>query len=259
MGSSPRVRGRLTDTLHRRAGQGLIPACAGQTVERRVADGHAGAHPRVCGADGLNHWEPGTLAGSSPRVRGRPQLRAGHRGLPGLIPACAGQTSYTMLNLEADGAHPRVCGADTKYNVTIKTFPGSSPRVRGRQYALAVRDRLRGLIPACAGQTDGGRCGKGSGEGSSPRVRGRHHACQASPTTHRAHPRVCGADIPEAVGRRAGEGLIPACAGQTRQTKRVWSAVRAHPRVCGADCRLVFFVPASVGLIPACAGQTTAR
>ena len=50
-GSSPRVRGRRstkTSTPHRR---GLIPASAGQTVEKAGTAKPATAHPRECGAD----------------------------------------------------------------------------------------------------------------------------------------------------------------------------------------------------------------
>ena len=194
MGSSPRVRGR-------RANKG-----AGHV-------GH-GAHPRVCGADSPCAFATASADGSSPRVRGRRWQTATKSRCPRLIPACAGQTGHGLLRCDVSGAHPRVCGADEWDTTQDLDVTGSSPRVRGRRRSAAVARRLRGLIPACAGQTP------------MPRVLWRRV---------RAHPRVCGADasIPETWGAQPGSsprvrgrrvprrgtvpptGLIPACAGQT--------------------------------------------
>ena len=193
-GSSPRVRGRLALLCRRERATRLIPACAGQT-----------------------------------------RCRVGRcRRRRGLIPACAGQTAPRLRGHTMVRAHPRVCGADTKYNVTIKTFPGSSPRVRGRRHGNFGLRADTGLIPACAGQTEG---------------------VKAAGAAAGAHPRVCGADIRQAGTRLSRSGssprvrgrpgglhfesslprLIPACAGQTSLTRFFVRMSRAHPRVCGAD------------------------
>ena len=69
-----------------------------------------GAHPRVCGENGPGQAWAETVAGSSPRVRGKQlgfQLLALRHGL---IPACAGKTAKTMAGLGVGEAHPRVCG-----------------------------------------------------------------------------------------------------------------------------------------------------
>ena len=50
-GSSPRVRGRLLREHDFGVIEGLIPACAGQTLEHATARTAVAAHPRVCGAD----------------------------------------------------------------------------------------------------------------------------------------------------------------------------------------------------------------
>ena len=152
---------------------------------------------------------------------------------------------------------------------------GSSPRVRGKRDQPVRHVPVPGLIPACAGKTDG-------------------TATESAPT--RAHPRVCGEnDIlagdtraatgssPRVRGKQAGGllclgpfGLIPACAGKTiRRSRLAWSG-GAHPRVCGEnDCLVVVVVEAEGSsprvrgkrppahrcdrarrLIPACAGKT---
>jgi len=147
--------------------------------------------------------------------------------------------------------------------------------VRGRRHGNFGLRADTGLIPACAGQTEG---------------------VKAAGAAAGAHPRVCGADeddnvgvvnsigsSPRVRGRLMGSigfpswwGLIPACAGQTRTWWRCQPLRRAHPRVCGADKGGTCHVerpggssprvrgrlsPASIscpvsGLIPACAGQT---
>ena len=71
-GSSPRVRGRRSSLIRLSPAWGLIPACAGQTGALVTGGAHAGAHPRVCGAD----CEHGGCSS----------------GVFRLIPACAGQT-----------------------------------------------------------------------------------------------------------------------------------------------------------------------
>ena len=111
---------------------------------------------------------------------------------------------------------------------------GSSPRVRGKPFALQVEMAYRRIIPASAGQTrtamtrarahaDHPReCGANltrshnseNWSGSSPRVRGK--------------PRRC----PQACARRR---IIPASAGQTWWQAWRWTATPDHPRECGAN------------------------
>ena len=156
----------------------------------------------------------GILAGSSPRVRGKPVDEGLHRGRGGLIPACAGKTgpSYGVMGLWA--AHPRVCGENVGGAVQAVAAVGSSPRVRGKRWGVRPTEFLGGLIPACAGKT-----------------------CRAGPPTGSpaAHPRVCGENdtrapppaaligsSPRVRGKHEAKeieegdiGLIPACAGKT--------------------------------------------
>ena len=55
----------------------------------------SGAHPRVCGENGLGCAVKGGESGSSPRVRGKLSPSRRVASSSGLIPACAGKTYYT--------------------------------------------------------------------------------------------------------------------------------------------------------------------
>ena len=170
-GSSPRVRGKQ---MHDRFGcvfGGLIPACAGKTVQELVCDALEWAHPRVCGENLFASFIVLAVLGSSPRVRGKPiSLHPSFLG-SGLIPACAGKTTLVRRCCMSARAHPRVCGENTKWCCLRLSIAGSSPRVRGKPRGSRLIRIGERLIPACAGKTR--------------RARRRDASTQA-------HPRVCG-------------------------------------------------------------------
>ena len=236
------------------------------------------AHPRGCGADGVDPKVSRKVLGSSPRVRGRlRQVRLDFTN-SGLIPAGAGQTQRRTLRSAIARAHPRGCGADRPCPGSRMSPGGSSPRVRGRHGDMVVLYPHEGLIPAGAGQTA---------------------ATLIWMCPPWAHPRGCGADTcfllnascsvgssPRVRGRQSPShkwvscgGLIPAGAGQTPSPGGSTPGHGAHPRGCGADTLVVVdkqhakgssprvrgrlavhgdFV-GSEGLIPAGAGQTGSR
>ena len=92
VGSSPRVRGTLRASASRLCRHGIIPACAGNTLEPRTRQGTCGDHPRVCGEHLVNGREQLVLMGSSPRVRGTRDKDFPAAARSGIIPACAGNT-----------------------------------------------------------------------------------------------------------------------------------------------------------------------
>ena len=112
--------------------------------------------------------------GSSPRVRGKPNIRTQFTDNRGLIPACAGKTAPRVADRRDERAHPRVCGENPTITHSRVLGTGSSPRVRGKQAGTSLLGDGRGLIPACAGKT------------------------KTIFTTSRpsaAHPRVCGENV----------------------------------------------------------------
>ena len=154
-GSSPRGRGKLvaprTDLLR----EGLIPAWAGKTASAHATTLLTQAHPRVGGENLKLASTPLPDPGSSPRGRGKLEVRLlGRRGL-GLIPAWAGKTLCFQPSALLGGAHPRVGGENRGLEAVCPILEGSSPRGRGKLGLGIKLTNDTGLIPAWAGKTVG--------------------------------------------------------------------------------------------------------
>ena len=130
--------------------------------------------------------------GSSPHVRGALNHSQDCKNRQGIIPACAGSTCLSMMELNAGRDHPRMCGEhsfvfcrrgvrqgssphvrgaqDGKWFCYQETV-GSSPHVRGARNACTMPCSRFGIIPACAGST---------------------HSADYPEFPNRDHPRMCG-------------------------------------------------------------------
>ena len=91
-GSSPHVRGTHLDPDQARQGQGIIPACAGNTPVYAASVFEVWDHPRMCGEHHSTRKPRQMAGGSSPHVRGTHLRLMQHIDLSGIIPACAGNT-----------------------------------------------------------------------------------------------------------------------------------------------------------------------
>ena len=101
-GSSPRVRGKLIGCAGVRVDDGLIPACAGKTVNIPHCICEEPAHPRACGENFYDIQPGDVLCGSSPRMRGKPHNHLQTALIYGLIPAHAGKTmAWNVMQLTA--------------------------------------------------------------------------------------------------------------------------------------------------------------
>ena len=150
-GSSPHVRGALSKARTPRSELGIIPACAGSTLGSQELKNRLGIipacagstpcrawsrrgvwdHPRMCGEHVIALRGGLRELGSSPHVRGALlHLRVDARN-GGIIPACAGSTSMTMLTCEPVWDHPRMCGEHGLPDRLDYPDQGSSPHVRG--------------------------------------------------------------------------------------------------------------------------------
>ncbi len=132
LGSSPQVRGRFGFSSCWLDLCGLIPAGAGQIQQADQQKHGTGAHPRRCGADGIDRAVDDCFDGSSPQVRGRLCNHSREPFAVGLIPAGAGQMPTSKTSFTATRAHPRRCGADDSRCKLDFVRRGSSPQVRGR-------------------------------------------------------------------------------------------------------------------------------
>ena len=131
-GSSPRVRGKRLGPRRRSRPRRIIPASAGQTRSGVAVWAFIADHPRECGANRLVSCICWSMAGSSPRVRGKLiEWSFPHAGLR-IIPASAGQTSGRVCRSACRPDHPRECGANVGASLACVKFDGSSPRVRGK-------------------------------------------------------------------------------------------------------------------------------
>ena len=110
MGSSPRMRGTHGPYASDSRNMGIIPAYAGNTIgffPTRTADGD---HPRVCGEHEADAHLVDEPAGSSPRMRGTPQIAYRTEAMYAIIPAYAGNTDSLAGVGTVRWDHPRVCG-----------------------------------------------------------------------------------------------------------------------------------------------------
>ncbi len=213
-GSSPHVRGALSQLQCPCRWLGIIPACAGSTRTLRGFRTGRWDHPRMCGEHVVLPPFFWTVSGSSPHVRGA-LVQDFLQGLStGIIPACAGSTVSWRIRRPPCRDHPRMCGEHNRGSSFGQSHKGSSPHVRGARQACDDALQESGIIPACAGSTTVGKtkllfiwdhprmCGEHLPDvslavplpGSSPHVRG---------------ARPCLPLVAEPCG------IIPACAGST--------------------------------------------
>ena len=152
--------------------------------------------------------------GSSPLTRGKLDFLGCVHDVQRLIPAHAGKTGVSFVELQGAWAHPRSRGENASMLTPLIVARGSSPLTRGKPVRLGSGWIVPGLIPAHAGKTatrrragrlfrahprsrgenDGDQLRVEDGGGSSPLTRGK----QGDPA------RVA-----------SGTGLIPAHAGKT--------------------------------------------
>ena len=152
-GSSPRLRGTRPEPWHIQPAGRIIPAPAGNT--RRAGPGRMTRpdHPRACGEHVAWVSGAGSRNGSSPRLRGTPELVALAFGPRRIIPAPAGNTVALCKPPWTCSDHPRACGEHGRENDVVRVVDGSSPRLRGthlQHNRTTLRNRI---IPAPAGNT----------------------------------------------------------------------------------------------------------
>ena len=152
-GSSPRMRGTPRRHASHRGGVGIIPAYAGNTITLSAMHEAYWDHPRVCGEHATGASTQVNCTGSSPRMRGTPVVPPAYPTFTGIIPAYAGNTPRPDPWTGFPGDHPRVCGEHRSLSDLSDLEGGSSPRMRGTPVSRLRFYRIRGIIPAYAGNT----------------------------------------------------------------------------------------------------------
>ena len=278
-GSSPHVRGARGLLLPRGIVLGIIPACAGSTSYLAAIFHLPRDHPRMCGEHRNIIACICVSLGSSPHVRGAQKHCRHRRGVPGIIPACAGSTIRFYPECGGNGDHPRMCGEHSLSINHAGTPVGSSPHVRGAPLRKRGAVGIRRIIPACAGSTCWWRCCCPCWW-DHPRMCGEHTAGVALCLRQkRDHPRMCGehtytaddvvhskGSSPHVRGARLrdyatarGRGIIPACAGSTRLHVRLIWLTWDHPRMCGEHAFALLLLIAFPGSSPHVRGARLAE
>ena len=228
------MRGKLRDSCRRCVGRGITPACAGKTLNLKSFISERKDHPRVCGENLIISRQDLSRRGSPPRVRGKLQAKKKYYEEQRITPACAGKTLGCPAAPTRPEDHPRVCGENSSPFRALILYPGSPPRVRGKQF-WRFSHRLRPRItPACAGKT--GVCAASTHKPEDhPRVCGENYVLGAFSCTSRGSPpRVRGKHV--AVGGFfCAQRITPACAGKTCTESLLKHGREDHPRVCGEN------------------------
>ena len=112
-GSSPHARGTLELVSSVGCSPGIIPACAGNTVQCDRPHRDLRDHPRMRGEHDCSSTPNTHRRGSSPHARGTLIRRDARRWRGGIIPACAGNTIPCRILLPPSRDHPRMRGEHT--------------------------------------------------------------------------------------------------------------------------------------------------
>ena len=238
-GSSPHARGTRKE-LHRSLyDPGIIPACAGNTMTVTGSSSSSGDHPRMRGEHNAEAAANVGTQGSSPHARGT-QRRHEFRLLRfGIIPACAGNTSWLPAGSWWDWDHPRMRGEHAAHYRHLAVHVGSSPHARGTLVWSTVDQTDPGIIPACAGNTAPDRSCDGV-DRDHPRMRGEHNSpdnCAKGYLGSSPHAR--GTRDRASLSPRL-QGIIPACAGNTIIAFGLVEPCGDHPRMRGEHAPRIF-------------------
>ena len=232
-------------------------------------------HPRMCGEHTPDACSSRSMSGSSPHVRGALKTFITPDYFCGIIPACAGSTIICFRTISILRDHPRMCGEHDIIGRADFRRMGSSPHVRGALADAQIIPVLAGIIPACAGSTQGPTTTV-SATRDHPRMCGEHASVVVIPkAVVGSSPHVRGA-LPSITHFLRSFGIIPACAGSTLLNHDIDRDLGDHPRMCGEHYKYVVLKKDGKGssphvrgalsfghterngsgIIPACAGST---
>lgn len=131
----------------------ITPAYAGNTHARNSQSARMRDHPRLRGEYFISPiWLP-RLIQSPPLARGIPRSRSISSLILGITPACAGNTDVAKLWLNGFEDHPRLRGEYSPASALVTVYLGSPPLARGIPCSQGRIIFLKGITPACAGNT----------------------------------------------------------------------------------------------------------
>ena len=170
-GLSPRRRGNLVDDVRGDLAQGSIPAQAGEPCCRQRMRTSIWVYPRAGGGTRSSLLGNFSLLGLSPRRRGNRHERRSVGGVPGSIPAQAGEPRSGRRRRSPRRVYPRAGGGTRKMTGPTSLRTGLSPRRRGNPRCRGRPPARHGSIPAQAGEPIW-KSGSGGRSGVYPRAGG---------------------------------------------------------------------------------------
>ena len=228
------MRGKLRPRRRPLPPRRNIPAYAKKTRRRQIRRHCPPEHPRVCGENLCATWDTQGLAGTSPRMRGKPRQHPptpkGRRN----IPAYAGKTPSKPVPMDKTPEHPRVCGENNMLLINFEPEFGTSPRMRGKPLGVYRGHFMHPEHPRVCGENPTVEPIRTNPRGTSPRMRGKL----------RRRPRH----------RRTGRN-IPAYAGKTNPGMSNAMMAPEHPRVCGENALFPALVRIIEGTSPRMRGK----
>jgi len=171
-GSSPRLRGTLSNFATDQLRERFIPAPAGNALRIKVCVGRAAVHPRACGERARMPNTHSRIAGSSPRLRGTRVWSSAHENRQRFIPAPAGNAAPVISDNVPGSVHPRACGERVDPRRLPATGCGSSPRLRGTLASNRNFNTRTTVHPRACGERGFTESNGLLRPGSSPRLRG---------------------------------------------------------------------------------------
>ena len=131
LGSPPLARGILGHEEYLHWLHGITPACAGNTICSVLNRFINGDHPRLRGEYICIRRKAKCIQGSPPLARGILTNSIIHPLLPGITPACAGNTDEELDIQTLTRDHPRLRGEYQTLTSFISEHKGSPPLARG--------------------------------------------------------------------------------------------------------------------------------
>ena len=233
---------------------GSIPARAGEPHRLAAAGRLPRVYPRACGGTASPRRRQDSPSGLSPRVRGNLRVRRVVGQRRGSIPARAGEPRSRHTPPARDRVYPRACGGTTRRCTSASTRAGLSPRVRGNPQGAQGRERVRGSIPARAGEPDQGGTHDGIDTVYPRACGGTVVGIKPRPSFSGLSPRVRG-NPADPVAAHGGAGSIPARAGEPTLHAVEPHKKGVYPRACGGTAPSEYVVRRIRGLSPRVRGN----
>ena len=232
MGSPPHARGTPLTDEGGDAVDRITPACAGNTTPVGVAWSLVKDHPRMRGEHPGSSSAPQDMHGSPPHARGTRRRSISRDRSRRITPACAGNTRTRPARSRSGRDHPRMRGEHPDTLMVMLRAIGSPPHARGTRDLRRPAVAVRGITPACAGNTERGGAMQRNDE-DHPRMRGEHSLLRDFQSLFGGSPpHARGTRAQFAVARR-GVRITPACAGNTTGRRSPPAGDWDHPRMRG--------------------------